>query len=122
MYYFNGQKTGSVYLKVNILPFQTNTPLNSEYKINNSVIKITSAKYLGVTITQNLSWKDHITKITNKANSTHGFLQHNSRQCSTNVKSLAYTTYVRPIVEYALVVWSPHTQSQKNIPSRNGAT
>ena len=37
------------------------TPLNSEYKINNYVIsKVTSAKYLGVTITQNISWKDHI--------------------------------------------------------------
>ena len=57
----------------------------------------------------------HITKITNKANSTRGFLQRNLRQCSTNVKSLAYIAYVRPIVEYASVVWSPHTQSQKNL-------
>ena len=92
------------------------TLLNSEYKISNSVInKVTSAKYLGVTITQNLSWKDHITKITNKANSTREFLQCNLRQCSTNVKSFAYITYVRPIIEYALVVWFPHTQSQKNL-------
>ena len=44
----------------------------------------------------------------NKANSTRGFLQRNLRQCSINVKSLAYVTYVRPIVEYASVVWSCH--------------
>ena len=74
-----------------------------------------SLKYLGVTITQNLSWKEHITKIINKANSTRGFLQRNLRQCSINVKSLAYVTYVRPIVEYASVVWSPHTQALKNL-------
>ena len=33
-------------------------PLNSEYKIGTTTInKVASAKYLGVTITQNLSWK-----------------------------------------------------------------
>ena len=49
-------------------------PLNSEYKIDNTVInKIASAKYLGVTISQNLSWKEHITEITNKANSTEAY-------------------------------------------------
>ena len=90
--------------------------MNSEYKIGNTAInKVASAKYLGVTITQNLSWKEHITKIINKANSTHGFLQRNLQQCSINVKSLAYVTYVRPIVEYASVVWSPHTQALKNL-------
>jgi len=91
-------------------------PLSSEYKIDDIVInKVASAKYLGVTITQNLSWKEHITKISNKANSTRGFLQRNLRQCSIDVKSLAYVTYVRPIVEYASVVWSPHTQALKNL-------
>ena len=70
-------------------------PLNSEYKIGNTAInKVASAKYLGVTITQNLSWKEHITKIINKANSTHGFLQRNLRQCSINVKSLVYVSYI----------------------------
>jgi len=84
-------------------------PLISEYKIANTVInKVASAKYLGVTITQNLSWKEHITKITNKANSTHGFLQRNLWQCSIDVNSLAYC-------EYASVVWSPHTQALKNL-------
>ena len=42
-------------------------------------------------------------------------MQRNLRQCSINVKSLAYVTYVRPIVEYTLVVWSPHTQALKNL-------
>ena len=54
-------------------------------------------------------------KISNKANSTRGFLQRNLRQCSINVRSLAYVTYVRPIVEYASVFWSPHTQALKSL-------
>jgi len=87
-------------------------PLNLEHKIANTVTKL---HLLGVTITQNLSWKEHITKITNKANSTRGFQQRNLRQYSIDVKSLAYCTYVRPIVKYASVVWSPHTQGLKNL-------
>ena len=44
--------------------------LNSTYKIDNFIInKVRSAKYLGITITHNLSWKEHITKITSKADS-----------------------------------------------------
>ena len=34
---------------------------------------------------------------------------------NVNVKSRAYVTYVRPIVEYASVVWSPHTQALKSL-------
>jgi len=33
----------------------------------------------------------------------------------SNVKSLSNVIYVRPIVEYASVVWSPHTQTLKNL-------
>ena len=32
------------------------------------------------------------------------------RQCS-QIKSLAYPTYVRPILEYASTVWSPHVKT-----------
>jgi len=58
------------------------------------ISKVKSAQYFGVTITHNHSWKEHIAKITSKANSTRGILQRNLRQCSTNVKSLAYTYHI----------------------------
>ena len=128
----NGQKT-ALFMLFNISKCEHLTisnkhaPLNSTYKIDNCIInKVKSAKYLGITVAHNLSWKEHITKITSKANSTHGFLspvkptqhmvflQHNLRQCSTNIKSLAILQYVRPILEYASVFWSPHIQSQNN--------
>ena len=69
---------------------------------------------MGVTISQNLSWTKHIDNITSKANSVRALLQRNLRQCSHQVKSLAYFTYVRPILEYASVVWSPHTKANKD--------
>ena len=59
----------------------------------NNINKVTSpqAKYLGfiATITQNFSLEDHITKITNKANLIREFCSIN---CTTTVKSPAYTT------------------------------
>jgi len=42
-------------------------------------------------------------------NSTCASLQRNLRKFSFNIKSLAYNTYVKPIVEYASVVWLPCT-------------
>ena len=84
-------------------------PLKSSYSICGSVIQQSnSAKYLGVTITSNLSWSEHINNITNKANSIRAFLQRNLNQCHQLVKSTCYITYVRPILEYASTVWSPH--------------
>ena len=59
----------------------------------------------------NISWSKHIDIITCKTNSILVFLQRNLSQCSLRVKSLAYFTYVRPVLEYASVVWSPFTQS-----------
>jgi len=84
-------------------------PLNTTHRINNSVInKVT---HTGVTISKNLSWSKHIDNITSKANSVCAFLQRNLRQCSRQVNTLAYFTYVRPILEYASIVWSPHTKA-----------
>ena len=85
------------------------SPLITTYTIDNSIIQQNkSAKYLGVTITDNLSWSEHITNITNKANSIRALLQRNLSHCPLSVKSTCYTTYVRPILEYASTVWSSH--------------
>ena len=63
-----------------------------------------SAKYLGLTITSD---------ITNKANSILGLLRRNLRIPSQTIKTHAYQSLVRPHLEYAFTVWDPHTQ--KNI-------
>ena len=69
------------------------------------------AKYLGVTITHNLSWTKHVDTITCKANS---FQKRNLSQSSLHVESLAYFTYVRPILKLASVVWSPFIKTTCN--------
>ena len=88
-------------------------PIIYSCKIHQTALRSTDqAKYLGVTITPNLSWKCHIDNITKKANSTMAFLQRNIRSSPRDAK--AYKTYVRPIVEYASSVWSPAVDSHIN--------
>ncbi|RUS78658.1 hypothetical protein EGW08_013585 [Elysia chlorotica] len=67
------------------------------------------AKYLGVTISTDLSWKSHINIISAKANKTLGFLRRNIKIGSIYTKALAYKALVRPQLEYACEVWDPHT-------------
>ena len=72
---------------------------------------VSSAKYLGVTISDHLSWSTHIDNITKSANQTLGFLKRNIRAHNKDLKSVAYKTMVRPQLEYASTVWSPHTDT-----------
>ena len=45
----------------------------------------------------------------NKANRTKGFLQRNLHNCTPTIKDRLYKAMVKPIIEYAAVVWAPHT-------------
>ena len=71
-----------------------------------------SAKYLGVVIDEHLTWKEHVNEICSKAIKAKACLQRNLHRCSVLVKSNCYTSLVRPILEYAAAVWSPHLQYQ----------
>ena len=58
-----------------------------------------------------LKWNTHINKTAQRANTTSAFLHRNIRTCPRKIKHLAYTTLVRPILEYASIIWDPHTDS-----------
>ena len=83
--------------------------LSFPYTIQNTSIReVTQAKYLGVTLNNKLTWSNHISNITNKANSVYGFLRRNFSNCTTKIKGELYKSMVRPILEYACNVWCPH--------------
>ena len=65
--------------------------------------------YLGVRMSRDLRWNRHCLKVTAKANKVLGLLRRTLKPCSQKVKERAYTTMVRPILEYAAPVWSPYT-------------
>jgi len=66
------------------------------------------AKYLGITLTDELSWSSHVHSIHSRANSTVGFLRRNLRCCPVKLKETAYITLVRSALEYAASIWDPH--------------
>ena len=57
---------------------------------------VQSAKYLGVTISDDLSWSSHIDSIYKKANQTLEFLKMNIKVRNKDLTSTAYKTLVRP--------------------------
>jgi len=84
--------------------------IESEYTIHGQPLKtVPSAKYLGLTIDSKLNYNEHINNICKKANSTRAFIHRNTRNCPHQVKAAAYTSFVRPQLEYASTVWCPHT-------------
>jgi hypothetical protein len=83
------------------------------YMLHDHKLEVTTdSKYLGVTISNDLSWATHISNISAKANRTIGFLRRNIHSCPKVVKAAAYTTLVRPSIEYASTVWDPYTKNQ----------
>ena len=90
-------------------------PLNTKYILHNVELESASAaKYLGVTIADDLSWSPHIDNTTKKANQTLDFLKRNIRVHNKDLKSVAYKTLVRPQMEYASTVWYPHHDKDIN--------
>ena len=91
-------------------------PVNFIYKIHNTPLQATkSAKYLGVTIDDSLSWDPHIKSTYQKASFTLSFLERNLKKCPPHIKAQCYNSLVHPILDYGSCVWDPHlvTQIQK---------
>ena len=63
------------------------------------------AKYLGVLISNDLSWTPHVDNVAKKANQKLGFLKRNLRASPISSKKLAYTSLIRSGLEYAATVW-----------------
>ena len=62
---------------------------------------VQSAKYPGITITENMDWGQHISDISYKATKTLGFLFRYLACAPRDTKDIAYKTLVRPQLEYA---------------------
>ena len=58
-------------------------PLSYFYQLNNTILdKVNACDYLGITISENFTWTDHITANTKKANARLGLLHWNLRPWS----------------------------------------
>ena len=85
------------------------------YQLGDTILQETkSHPYLGVTISNDLSWNDHIQQITTSANRSLFFVMRNLYQCPLDIKVAAYKALVRPLLEYSGSVWDPHSKSLIN--------
>lgn len=83
------------------------------YSINNvSLTRVYEHKYLGFTITQDLRWDSHISIVTSAALWRLMFLRRRVRLAPAETKLTAYETFIRPVLEYANIVWFPFTVTQ----------
>ena len=81
------------------------------YKLKDHILEtVTSIPYLGVTISDDLKWNQHVGSITKKASSTLGFMRRNLRSCPKECRKAAYFSLVRSKLEYAATVWDPYYQ------------
>ena len=95
--------------KCQVLHITKSKALYTQYALHGQVLESTNtAKYLGVTLSKELSWNEHINSVTAKSNRTLGFVERNVKTKNEKVKELAYKTLVRPQVEYASPVWPPY--------------
>ena len=93
--------------------------------LNGSALeKVNSFKYLGVTISNNLTWSNHIDIVCSKARRTLGLIYRCFyANCNPDTLLKLYLSLVRPRLEYACPVWSPLNTAIKVLlrrPHRTG--
>jgi len=90
-------------------------PVSTEYYLQNQKLDtVSKAKYLGVILDPKLSFNHHVDAICKKANSVLAFIRRNLKHCHRRVKIDAYNSFLKPILNYAAPVWTPHTATYIN--------
>ena len=86
-----------------------------DYSLHNQTLEnVLLAKYLGITISDNMDWGQHISVISSKATKTLGFLRRKLAFAPKSTKEVAYKTLVRPKLENAAPILSPYSKFQIN--------
>ena len=81
---------------------------NYFYQLNDTILKeVDKNPYLGISITNDLKWSNHINNICKKASSTLGFIRRNLRHSPAKCRKTAYISLVRSTLEYGAVIWDP---------------
>ena len=102
--------------KCNIMSVKRGLGIHRFYHMDGHVLASTStAKYLGITFTDNLSWSLHVAEIAKRANQKLGFCKRNLRGSPAKCKALAYTALIRSGLEYAASIWDPYLKKDINL-------
>jgi len=78
------------------------------YTLGDQLIpEASSCKYMGIILRSDLSWADHVNYMVKKAWKALHFIIRTLKKWNSSTKCSAYTTIVRPILEYRAVCWHP---------------
>ena len=77
---------------------------------NQSIENVTSHKHLGLVLSNDGTWHNHIELITSKAWARINIMRKLKFQFDRKTLEIIYFTFIRPILEYADVVWDNCTQ------------
>jgi len=67
-----------------------------------------SERDLGVQITYDLNWSEHVSKVCSTANRVLGMLRRTFQHNSVDLWRRLYLTYIRPHLEFAVAAWRPN--------------
>ncbi len=74
--------------------------------INNTIIeRVTQFDFLGLTLNENLTWKDHINKISNKISQSLGILNKPKHILPINAKTLIYSSLILSHLTFGILAW-----------------
>ncbi len=77
--------------------------------INNTTIERASQfNFLGLTLDENLNWKGHIDKISNKISKSIGILNKLKHFISIKIKILIYNSLILSYLNYCVLAWGYH--------------
>jgi hypothetical protein len=83
------------------------------YSLGDIVIpKANSCKCLGIILRSNLSWSNQVNYTVKRVWKAFHFTMHILKRGNSNTKSLAWTSLVRLILEYASSCWDPYREGQ----------
>ena len=98
---FNAAKTLSM-----ILTLKHFSPYHPPLFMNGTAItETTSHKHLGLTLSKNCSWNEHINNITSTACTRLNLLRTLKFKINRNALEKIYNSFIRPLLEYSDAVW-----------------
>ena len=83
------------------------SPRNTFYLCGEKLEVVKSNPYLGIEFQHDLKWDSHIKNINAKARQLLGMTRRVLRDADENTRKIAYTTLVRPSLEYGCMAWDP---------------
>ena len=107
---FNAVKTDTMIITRKLEP-PNHPPLTFQ---GHQLINVNSHKHLGLTFRSDLRWIEHVNNLTIKATRQLNILKSLQYKLDRKTLEVVYISFIRPVLEYASVVWDGCNQSQCN--------